>query len=64
MVAQMDAGNVGGSMYSLDNIEHDTLRPSYRDARIHAAVNCASVSCPDMCAPFHRTRLLLSPPRL
>ena len=45
-------------------VEHDTLRPSYRDARIHAAVNCASVSCPDMCAPFHRTRLLLSPPRL
>lgn len=48
------AGHIGGStgnMYSLDNIEHDTLRNGEYftpDARIHAAVNCASVSCPDL----------------
>lgn len=37
---------VGGREMSLDNIEHDTLRPVFRDPRIHFAVNCASVSCP------------------
>lgn len=37
---------IEGVDYSLDNIEHDILRPTYNDARIHAAVNCASESCP------------------
>ena len=37
---------VGGAMLSLDNIEHNILRPFFKDARIHFAVNCASVSCP------------------
>lgn len=31
---------------TLDQIEHEILRPNYRDYRIHAAVNCASISCP------------------
>jgi hypothetical protein len=31
---------------SLDWIEHQALRPRYRDPRIHYAVNCASVGCP------------------
>jgi hypothetical protein len=31
---------------SLDWIEHEALRRVYRDARIHYAVNCASVGCP------------------
>jgi hypothetical protein len=31
---------------SLDDIEHSILRPSFKDARVHAAVNCASLSCP------------------
>ncbi|MGH8668596.1 MAG: DUF547 domain-containing protein [Burkholderiales bacterium] len=31
---------------SLDWIEHETLRKTYRDARIHYAVNCAAVGCP------------------
>ncbi len=33
-------------MYSLNNIEHDILRPKFKDARVHAAINCASFSCP------------------
>ena len=33
--------------YSLDDIEHEILRPM-GDSRIHFAVNCASVSCPDL----------------
>ena len=37
---------VGGREMTLDNIEHDTLRPIFREPRIHFAINCASVSCP------------------
>ncbi|HJO35124.1 MAG TPA: DUF547 domain-containing protein [Gammaproteobacteria bacterium] len=35
-----------GAPRALDWIEHDTLRPRYRDARVHFAVNCASLGCP------------------
>jgi len=35
-----------GKTYSLNNIEHDILRPQYGDPRIHFAVNCAATSCP------------------
>ncbi len=33
---------------SLDNIEHDILRPVFSDSRIHYAVNCASIGCPNL----------------
>ncbi|WP_323797398.1 DUF547 domain-containing protein [Nisaea sp.] len=33
---------------SLDDIEHRILRPVWRDPRIHYAVNCASVGCPNL----------------
>ena len=39
---------LGGETYSLNNIEHDILRPKYKDARIHFAVNCAAASCPPL----------------
>ena len=32
--------------YSLNQIEHEILRPKFQDPRIHFAVNCASYSCP------------------
>jgi uncharacterized protein DUF547 len=35
-----------GGKRSLDWIEHENLRKSYREPRIHYAVNCASVGCP------------------
>ena len=35
-----------GHKASLDWIEHDTLRKSYRDPRLQYALNCASVGCP------------------
>lgn len=37
-----------GDIISLDNIEHDILRPRFKDPRIHFAVNCASKSCPPL----------------
>ncbi len=33
---------------SLDHIEHDILRPRFKDARVHFAINCASKSCPPL----------------
>jgi Protein of unknown function, DUF547 len=33
---------------SLDDIEHRILRPEFKDARVHFAINCASVSCPPL----------------
>ncbi|MEM9205787.1 MAG: DUF547 domain-containing protein, partial [Pseudomonadota bacterium] len=39
---------VEGQALSLDNIEHDILRPNWRDPRIHYAVNCASIGCPNL----------------
>ncbi|WP_419857280.1 DUF547 domain-containing protein [Candidatus Palauibacter irciniicola] len=40
--------NVAGHPLTLDNIEHDILRPIWRDARIHYGVNCASIGCPNL----------------
>jgi hypothetical protein len=37
-----------GRPLSLDDVEHKILRPSFADARVHAAINCASVSCPPL----------------
>jgi hypothetical protein len=37
-----------GKKLSLNNIEHNILRPIWRDPRIHYAVNCASISCPNL----------------
>jgi hypothetical protein len=37
-----------GKAKTLDTIEHQLLRPVYKDIRIHAAVNCASISCPQL----------------
>ncbi len=33
---------------SLDYIEHTILRPTFKDPRVHFAVNCASKSCPPL----------------
>ncbi len=40
--------HIQGFTYDLNNIEHNILRPVFKDARIHAAVNCASYSCPKL----------------
>ncbi len=40
-------GVVGGQEVTLNDIEHETLR-KMGDPRIHVAIVCASVSCPDL----------------
>jgi len=37
-----------GDELSLNDIEHGILRPRFEDARVHAAINCASKSCPPL----------------
>ncbi len=39
---------IGGKTYTLDEIENSILRPKFKDARIHFAVNCAAKSCPPL----------------
>ena len=39
---------IEGNRMSLDDIEHGTMRPSFRDPRVHYAVNCASIGCPNL----------------
>lgn len=39
---------VSGQSLSLDDIEHGILRPVFRDNRVHYAVNCASIGCPNL----------------
>jgi hypothetical protein len=39
---------VDGEKLSLDDIEHRILRPIWQDNRVHYAVNCASLGCPNL----------------
>ncbi|MDZ7669839.1 MAG: DUF547 domain-containing protein [Gammaproteobacteria bacterium] len=53
-VFERELFNVGGRQYSLDGIEKGTLlgeafqEKGWKDARVHFAVNCASVGCPPL----------------
>ena len=40
--------SIEGVKVSLDEIEHRILRPIWKDPRIHYAVNCASIGCPNL----------------
>jgi len=49
---------VDGADLSLDDIEHRILRPIWRDPRVHYAVNCAALGCPNLRPrPFTADRL-------
>lgn len=39
---------INGKHLTLNDIEHRILRPIWKDARIHYAVNCASLGCPNL----------------
>ncbi len=40
--------SVEGQALSLNDIEHRILRPLWHDPRVHYAVNCASLGCPNL----------------
>lgn len=37
-----------GKKVHLDHVEHEIMRPTYKDPRLHFAVNCASMGCPPL----------------
>lgn len=39
---------VTGQSYSLNDMEHRVLRETFKDPRLHMAINCASVGCPPL----------------
>ncbi|MBI5343003.1 MAG: DUF547 domain-containing protein [Deltaproteobacteria bacterium] len=39
---------IQGQKVSFDDIEHRVLRPLWKDNRVHYAVNCASIGCPNL----------------
>jgi hypothetical protein len=39
---------IDGDVITLDDIEHNILRPKFKDPRVHFAINCASLSCPPL----------------
>ena len=39
---------ISGTPISLDDIEHGLLRPIFKDPRVHYALNCASIGCPNL----------------
>ncbi len=39
---------LNGRTVTLDFIEHEVLRPRFKDPRIHVAINCAAKSCPPL----------------
>ena len=39
---------IGGETWSLDQIEHEQIRPKFAEPRIHFALVCAAVACPPL----------------
>jgi len=39
---------IDGKIITLDDIEHNILRPRFKDPRVHFAINCAAKSCPPL----------------
>jgi len=39
---------IDGNIITLDDIEHNILRPRFKDPRVHFAINCAAKSCPPL----------------
>ena len=51
---EMELITIQGEKLTLDNIEHGILRPIWKDPRIHYAVNCASIGCPNLSPEAYR----------
>ncbi len=49
---------INGDIITLDHIEHDILRPGFKDPRVHFAANCASKGCPPLRSEPYRADIL------
>ncbi len=47
-----------GKMVTLDEIEHEILRKKFKEPRIHFAIVCASMSCPDLASEAYRVDII------
>ncbi|MEM6647328.1 MAG: DUF547 domain-containing protein [Bacteroidota bacterium] len=47
-VFKTQGGLVAGTFRTLDEIEHQIIRPTFNESRIHFALNCAAISCPSL----------------
>jgi len=45
---ELDVGTVGDTVRTLDEIEHEIIRPRFGEPRIHFALVCAATSCPPL----------------
>ena len=45
---KQDIIKIEGTVYDLNDVEHNILRPKFNDPRIHVGINCASFSCPPL----------------
>ena len=55
---KLERVTIGGRALTLDQIEHEIIRPEFDEPRIHFAVNCASVGCPPLASePYVGARL-------
>ncbi len=52
---EMELITIQDEKLTLDNIEHGILRPIWKDPRIHYAVNCASIGCPNLSPEAYRS---------
>ena len=44
----IEFAEIGGKTFTLNAIEHDIIRPRFKDPRIHFALVCAAVGCPKL----------------
>jgi len=40
--------NLAGTTYSLNQLEHEQIRPNFKEPRVHFALVCAAVGCPPL----------------
>ncbi|QDV82186.1 DUF547 domain-containing protein [Stieleria magnilauensis] len=40
--------NIGGNQWSLNQIEHEQIRPKFAEPRVHFALVCAAIGCPPL----------------
>lgn len=50
--------SIQGQELSLNDIEHRILRPFWDDSRVHYAINCASIGCPDLAPDVYKGKLV------
>jgi len=49
---------INNRVVTLDYVEHEILRPVFKDPRVHFAINCAAKSCPPLRSEAYRGEIL------